>query len=316
MTFEAQVYSVTLAPVLNDVRSMFPSDEVARRCGVMKEKDQTHRYGRLLYFPTTLEEPNSFNSEEDDPLPGVENLQIVGDAVPGSMLQACGFSINGTTLCVFQWVRHLQDGTMVYIEGASQPDYTVTADDVDALIAIECVPIDDRNRKGELVKVFANDQNKITCDPTMQEQIECYFFAGQAVFDVQLSVGMLDIWEPAVLTLERSTYEIKGTKPCRDVVHEKYTSELCIVIPYGHEAQFMITNLARQTIGLRLKEDNMRMRDAIVLTMKLFKKQALERRKGEKMFHFLPKLCVNPCFPWMQALKKRNGKKKINFFPK
>lgn len=306
-TYEHQSHAASPAPVPNDLRSVLPSDEEPSMhvpmndpfsdsefedtpgSGAMKEKDHAQREGRSPHLPTLQEEPNSSNSEEDDPLPAIENLQIVGEAVPGNMLQACGFSINGTTLCVFQWVRHLQDGTMFYIEGAAQPDYTVTADDVDALIAIECVPMDDRNRKGELVKVFANDQNKIVCELSMQEQIESNFFAGQAVFDVQLSVGTLDIWEPAVLTLKRSSYEIKGNRQRRVVVSEKYTSELNIVIPYGHQAQFVLTSAGGVSIALSSSDDNPKMRDTIVLTMRLFKKQALEKRKGKKKFIFLPK---------------------------
>jgi len=44
-------------------------------------------------------------------------------------------------------VRHLEDGSVNFIEGASQPSYVVTADDVDTLLAIEVQPLDDRKRK-------------------------------------------------------------------------------------------------------------------------------------------------------------------------
>ena len=39
---------------------------------------------------------------DDDPLPAIEGLQISGDAIPGQELQACGYSINGTTSCNFE----------------------------------------------------------------------------------------------------------------------------------------------------------------------------------------------------------------------
>ncbi|KAE8734602.1 Detected protein of unknown function [Hibiscus syriacus] len=81
----------------------------------------------------------------------------------GEKLLGCGFPVRGTTLCMFQWVRHLQDGTRQYIEGATNPEYVVTADDVDKLIAVECIPMDDQGRQGEIVRLFANDQNKIKC---------------------------------------------------------------------------------------------------------------------------------------------------------
>ncbi|OAO94281.1 hypothetical protein AXX17_AT5G23080 [Arabidopsis thaliana] len=96
-----------------------------------------------------FEEPSSSFSEggDDDPLPAIEDLQISGEPYPGHELQACGYSINGTTSCNFEWVCHLEDGSVNYIDGAKQPNYLVTADDVDLYLAIEVQPLDDRNRK-------------------------------------------------------------------------------------------------------------------------------------------------------------------------
>ncbi|KAL6010984.1 hypothetical protein ACLOJK_001428 [Asimina triloba] len=101
------------------------------------------------YLPPVMEEPSSSFSEaaEDDPLPAIEGLQIAGEAFPGRELQACGYSINGTTSCNFEWVRYLEDGSVNYIVGAKQPNYLVTADDVDSYLAIEVQPLDDRKRK-------------------------------------------------------------------------------------------------------------------------------------------------------------------------
>ncbi|TXG60707.1 hypothetical protein EZV62_015280 [Acer yangbiense] len=101
------------------------------------------------YLPPVLEEPSSSFSEaaDDDALPLIEGLQITGEAFPGRQLQACGYSINGTTSCNFEWVRHLEDGSVNYIDGAKQPTYLVTADDVDTYLAIEVQPLDDRKRK-------------------------------------------------------------------------------------------------------------------------------------------------------------------------
>jgi hypothetical protein len=41
-------------------------------------------------------------AEGGDPLPGIEGLTIVGDAVLGGRLTACGHSVNGTSLCISQ----------------------------------------------------------------------------------------------------------------------------------------------------------------------------------------------------------------------
>ncbi|THU64163.1 hypothetical protein C4D60_Mb01t23580 [Musa balbisiana] len=161
------------------------------------------------YLPTVYEEPSSsFSEADDDPLPAINGLRISGEAYPGRELQASGYSINGTTSCNFEWVRYLEDGSVNYIDGtmfpnffncARQPTYLVTADDVDSYLAIEVHPLDDRKRKGELVKVFANEQRKIICDPEMQEQIKRTLSVGLASYEISLSVRL--VRDTIVLTM-------------------------------------------------------------------------------------------------------------------
>ncbi|WVZ83346.1 hypothetical protein U9M48_030504 [Paspalum notatum var. saurae] len=105
---------------------------------------------------------NGNNITSGDHLPGVEGFQIVGEPRPGFTLTACGFPTNGTTLCTFQWVRYLEDGTEHFIEGATMYDYLVTAYDVGTILAIHCIPQDDNGCQGDLVREFANYGNKIT----------------------------------------------------------------------------------------------------------------------------------------------------------
>uniref|UniRef100_A0A452XW57 Uncharacterized protein n=1 Tax=Aegilops tauschii subsp. strangulata TaxID=200361 RepID=A0A452XW57_AEGTS len=137
---------------------------------------------------------NEYAAAEYDPLPAVDGLRITGEAFPGRELQVSGYSINGTTSCNFevrfinafqhiltfyqipvflspvqfsrlqnenklciQWVRYLEDGLQKFIEGARQPTYLVTADDVDTILAVEVQPLDNRERKGGIVKVYANE---------------------------------------------------------------------------------------------------------------------------------------------------------------
>ncbi|KAK4786203.1 hypothetical protein SAY86_002892 [Trapa natans] len=196
----------------------------------------------LPYLPPLHEEPSSSFSEgpDDDPLPGIDSLQISGDAYPGRELQACGYSINGTTSCNFEWVRHMEDGSVNYIEGAKQPNYLVTADDVGTYLAIEVQPLDNRKRKGELVKVFANEHNKITCDPDMQNCIERNLYSGHASYKVSSSAGFLDIWEPATLAVKREGYSIKGNGASGRTVTEKFSQNTTVTIPYGHATLFSI----------------------------------------------------------------------------
>ncbi|XP_010936740.1 uncharacterized protein [Elaeis guineensis] len=253
------------------------------------------------YLPPVLEEPSSSFSEaaEDDPLPAVEGLRISGEAFPGRELQASGYSIHGTTSCNFEWVRYLEDGSVNYIEGAKQPTYLVTADDVDSYLAIEIQPLDDRKRKGEPVRVFANEQRKITCDPEMQEQIKKTLSVGHVSFDVLLAARFLDIWERAILAIKREGYSIKCNGPRGVVVTEKFEATTTINIPYGHPTEFSIqcangseyllktedsSPLVQETHYPR--QDFSWLRDTIVLTMRLFKMMAVEKRKGRKKGRF------------------------------
>ncbi|XP_027936515.1 uncharacterized protein LOC114191511 isoform X2 [Vigna unguiculata] len=235
------------------------------------------------YLPPVLEEPSSSFSEaaDEDPLPAIEGLQISGEAFPGRELQACGYSINGTTSCNFEWIRHLEDGSFNYIDGAKQPAYLVNADDVGTLLAIEVQPLDNRKRKGEPVKVFANDSKKITCDPEMQNLIEKAFYSGHASYRVSHSTGYLDIWEPATLAIKREGYSIKCSGPNGVVITEKFSPSTQVVIPYGHASEFIIIGSSGSEHLLKAENNSTDIsgaRDTIVLTLRLF----ILRRPGEK----------------------------------
>uniref|UniRef100_A0A0E0BVV2 prolyl oligopeptidase n=1 Tax=Oryza meridionalis TaxID=40149 RepID=A0A0E0BVV2_9ORYZ len=235
------------------------------------------------YLPTVLEEPGSSFSEaaEDDPLPGIEGLRITGEAFPGRELQASGFSTNGTTSCNFEWVRHLEDGSVNFIEGARQPNYLVTADDVDTLLAIEVQPLDDRKRKGEIVRFYANDQRKITCDPETKELIKRTLETGHVSYEVQLPVKFLDMWEPAILAIKREGYSIKCTGQRGVVLTEKFQQATSINIPYGRPTEFLITSADGVEYNLKPAE-NALPRDTIVLVLRLFRIMAVEKRRGRK----------------------------------
>uniref|UniRef100_A0A0E0KXE3 Uncharacterized protein n=1 Tax=Oryza punctata TaxID=4537 RepID=A0A0E0KXE3_ORYPU len=235
------------------------------------------------YLPTVLEEPSSSFSEaaDDDPLPAIEGLRITGEAFPGRELQASGYSINGTTSCNFEWVRYLEDGSVNYIEGAKQPSYLVTADDVDSLLAIEVQPLDDRKRKGEIVKVYANEKRKITCDPDTKELIKKILSIGHVSYEVLLPVRFLDMWEPAVLAIKREGYSIKCNGQRGVVITEKFQQATAINIPYGRPTEFSI--LAADGAEYNLKPaENAPSRDTIVLILRLFRMKAVEKSKGRR----------------------------------
>ncbi|KAJ1403966.1 hypothetical protein SESBI_26886 [Sesbania bispinosa] len=184
-----------------------------------------------------------------------------------------------------RWIRHLEDGSFNYIDGAKQPNYLVTADDVDTLLAIEVQPLDNRKRKGEPVKVFANDNKKITCDPEMQNHIEKAFYSGHASYKVSLSTGYLDIWEPATLAIKKEGYSIKCSGPNGVVITEKFSPSTTVVIPYGHISEFIIIDSTGAEHLLRAENNSTDVsgaRDTIVLTLRLFILRAGEKRRGKK----------------------------------
>ncbi|XP_073065033.1 uncharacterized protein [Primulina eburnea] len=246
------------------------------------------------YLAPVLEEPSSSFSDaaDDDPLPAIEGLQISGDAYPGQQLRASGYSINGTTSCNFGWLRHMEDGSFNYIDGAKQPDYLVSADDVDTYLAIEVQPLDDRKRKGELVKVFANEHMKITLDPEMQNCIEKTLYSGHASYKLSLSTGYLDIWEPATLTIKRDGYSIKYSGPSGDVITEKFSTSTIVSIPSGSVTEFSIIDPSGTERLLRAENSSTDIsgwRDTIVLTLRLFIVKANEKKKGKKKGLFFNK---------------------------
>uniref|UniRef100_A0A1D1YHD7 5'-3' exoribonuclease 2 n=1 Tax=Anthurium amnicola TaxID=1678845 RepID=A0A1D1YHD7_9ARAE len=228
----------------------------------------------------------TYDSEGED-LPGIDAFQIIGDAKPGGTLRACGFPINRTTLCIFQWVRHLQDGTRQYIEGATNPDYVVTADDVDKLLSVECVPMDDSGRQGELVRHFANDQNLIACDSDMQHEIETYVSAGKAMFTVRVLMDSSEVWEQTTLVLKRSLYQIRVNQNGEVLVEEKYSADLSIKVPYGLSTQFVLTSSNGNSYPFNTSgtsyppsaENDFRLRELIVLTMRIFQSKSLDDKK-------------------------------------
>ncbi|XP_073023436.1 uncharacterized protein [Primulina eburnea] len=242
------------------------------------------------YLAPVLEEPSSSFSDDDDPLPAIKDLQISGDAYPGQQLQASGFSINGTTSCNFGWLRHMEDGSFNYIDGAKQPDYLVSADDVDTYLAIEVQPLDDRKRKGELVKVFANEHRKITLGQEMHTCIEKTLYGGHASYKLSLSTGYLDIWEPVTLTIKRDGYSIKCSGG--DVITDKFSSSTIVSIPSGSVTEFSIFDSSGTERLLRAENsstDVSSLRDTIVLTLRLFTVKANEKKKGKKKGLFFNK---------------------------
>lgn len=210
--------------------------------------------------------------------PGIDGFQIVGEATPGNQLLGCGYPVRGTSLCMFQWVRHLPDGTTQYIEGATNPEYIVTADDVDKLIAVECIPMDEQGRQGDIVRLFANDQNKIKCDPEMQMEIDTYLSSGQAMFKIVIMLlDSSENWQSATLFLGRSAYEIKTIETGAILIAEKFSNQSSIKVPSGLSTQFVLTCSDGSTYPINTYD--VRRRDTLVVTMRMFQSKSLEDKR-------------------------------------
>ncbi|KAL9248712.1 hypothetical protein AKJ16_DCAP10393 [Drosera capensis] len=97
------------------------------------------------------------------------------------------------------------------------------------------------SREGKLVRHFANGQNKISCDPEMQLEIDTYLSEGDASFSISMLVNSIENWESATLKLMWSGFQVKINKTeCAQIV-EKFSEDLSIKIPYGISTQFDTT---------------------------------------------------------------------------
>ncbi|MFS7991576.1 hypothetical protein Hanom_Chr12g01072271 [Helianthus anomalus] len=251
-----------------------------------QEQEQEHSFSHQEddYSDDDDDEYDDFNTNK--PLPTIEGLQILGEPFPGNEIQASGYSKNGTTHCGFEWVRHSQDGSFIYIEGAKQSVYTVTADDVDHYLSIEVQPLDDKQMKGDVIRCFANDHKKITCHPDMIREIERTLTVGHASFKLDVWKGFSDTWEPAVLEINKSGYSVKFYGPNNGVVVDsKYTPKTVISIPEEAPLEFAIRGPGDVEQYLCADYDSADVccsRDTIVLTMRLFVKLAVDKQLGKK----------------------------------
>lgn len=250
-------------------------DNIFDRSGINMRSDENDQF---YHSPRV----GSLTSEGEGP--GIEGFQIIGDAKPGGKLLGCGYPVRGTSLCMFQWVRHYPDGTRQYIEGATNPEYVVTADDIDKVIAVECIPMDDHGHQGDLVRLFANDQNKITCDPDMQLEIDTHISNGQVTFSVLMLIDSSENWEPATIFLRRSSFQVKVHRTQEVVISEKFSRDLSIKIPNGVSSQFVLTCSDGSSHFFSSINNDVRMRDTLALTIRIFQTKAMdEKRKGKSM---------------------------------
>ncbi|KAK6118748.1 hypothetical protein DH2020_047508 [Rehmannia glutinosa] len=76
----------------------------------------------------------------------------------------------------------------------------------------------------------------------MQKCIHKTLYTGHASYKLSLSIGYLDIWEPAMLAIKRDGYNIKCSGPSGVVVTEKFSSSTIVSIPFGSPTEFSIVD--------------------------------------------------------------------------
>ncbi|WVZ71921.1 hypothetical protein U9M48_020450 [Paspalum notatum var. saurae] len=132
---------------------------------------------------------------------------------------------------------------------------------------------------GDFIKVYANEQRKISCDPETKELIKKTLEIGHVTYEVQVQlpyripqqqVRFLDMWEPAVLAIKREGYSIKCNGQRGVVITEKFQQETAIYIPHGSSTEFSITSADGIDYNLKPAENTL-LRDTIVLVLRLFK---------------------------------------------
>ncbi|KAH7839115.1 hypothetical protein Vadar_006156 [Vaccinium darrowii] len=110
-----------------------------------------------------------------------------------------------------------------------------------------------------------------------------------------------ETWEPTTLILKQSGYQIKDSKSLSldNLIAEKFRKDLSIKIPSGRSNQFVLTCSngysyllstdndvrMRDTLVLTMRMFQRyfwtcRMRDTLVLTMRMFQRRWMKRRKG------------------------------------
>lgn len=115
----------------------------------------------------------------------------------------------------------------------------------------------------------------------MQWEIDRYVGKGQVTFSVLFLMDSYDKWESAALVLRHSGYQIMINRTEEVVIAENFSRDLTIKIPPGFSTQFVLTGSNGSSYPLSTYDD-VRARDTIVLTMRMFQSKAMDYRRKVK----------------------------------
>nr|GMC80104.1 uncharacterized protein LOC109163999 [Ipomoea batatas] len=116
----------------------------------------------------------------------------------------------------------------------------------------------------------------------MQLEIDTHISNGQAMFNVLILVDSSENWEPATLFLRQSSFQVKVHRSQAVVLAEKFSKDLSVKIPSGLSSQFVISCPDGSSHPFSTTNNDVRMRDALVLTMRIFQSKALDEKRKAK----------------------------------
>eukprot|EP00741_Cyanophora_paradoxa_P004304 tig00000792_g4178.t1 len=131
--------------------------------------------------------------------------------------------------CWIQWYRSLNGSSFAPIEGAVNPSYLPTADDVGCVLRLECTPVGVSGGRGQ---AFSADTTRIALDGHMDKLVRNYMKQGRAQLTVMLTGDVPD--EQRTLLLDKSGIVIMNKMDGTEVSHPYSPSMGVELHPWPH----------------------------------------------------------------------------------
>eukprot|EP00192_Tetraselmis_astigmatica_P001055 CAMPEP_0117656722 /NCGR_PEP_ID=MMETSP0804-20121206/4954_1 /TAXON_ID=1074897 /ORGANISM="Tetraselmis astigmatica, Strain CCMP880" /LENGTH=1103 /DNA_ID=CAMNT_0005463139 /DNA_START=365 /DNA_END=3676 /DNA_ORIENTATION=+ len=237
---------------------------------------------------------DSFNLDNGGP-PSLQDLCVEGSPVVGSTLTVKHSMPSNVSYCLYQWQRIFEEKAgeadqygdasqgslgMQTILGADGPSYTVTPDDLAAVIRVCCIPVDLSGLKGLTSYICLNEGNPVSMPKHLQQQVDSYQSAGCGVFQVHRLQGQVE--EACVLTVDSKSMCLRS-KTGRTVLREKYHTGLADfqLAEDPRWARIVVSKPSTPGVVIKLRfEDNLQRDTATLLLRSLAGADAARRKES------------------------------------